>query len=38
LHVYDQVSAGFGMSPRGMPVDTWPDRLRDWLVASKLVR
>ena len=36
IHVYDQVSAGFGMSTRGLPVDTWPDRLFDWLVARKL--
>ena len=38
IHVYDQVSAGFGMSTRGLPVDTWPERLLDWLVARKLTR
>jgi len=37
IHVYDQVSAGFGMSSRGLPVDSWPERLFDWLVARKLV-
>jgi len=36
IHVYDQVSAGFGMSRRGLPVDTWTDRLHDWLVARAL--
>jgi dienelactone hydrolase len=36
LHIYDQVSAGFGMSKRGLPVDTWTDRLHDWLVARKI--
>jgi acetyl esterase/lipase len=36
IHVYDQVSAGFGMTKRGLPVDSWTDRLLDWLVARKL--
>jgi acetyl esterase/lipase len=36
IHVYDQVSAGFGMTKRGLPVDSWSDRLLDWLVARKL--
>ena len=36
IHVYDGVSAGFGMSKRGLPVDTWTDRLYDWLVARKI--
>jgi acetyl esterase/lipase len=33
LHIYDQVSAGFGMTPRGLPVDAWPQRLQEWLDA-----
>lgn len=37
LHVYDMVSAGFGMSRRGLPVDSWTDRLHEWLVARKIV-
>jgi acetyl esterase/lipase len=36
IHVYDGVSAGFGMSKRGLPVDTWTDRLYEWLVARKI--
>jgi acetyl esterase/lipase len=36
IHVYDQVSAGFGMTRRGLPVDTWSDRLLEWLVARNL--
>ena len=36
IHVYDQVSAGFGMTRRGLPVDTWTDRLHEWLVARKI--
>ena len=37
IHVYDQVSAGFGMSARGLPVDSWTDRLLDWMIARKIV-
>ena len=36
IHVYDQVSAGFGMTRRGLPVDTWTDRLYEWLLARKI--
>jgi acetyl esterase/lipase len=38
LHVYDGVSAGFGMTRRGHPVDGWTDRLYEWLVARELTR
>ena len=37
IHVYDQVSGGFGMSTRGLPVDTWNERLYEWLLARKIV-
>ncbi len=37
IHVYDQVSGGFGMSARGLPVDTWNERLYEWLLARKIV-
>jgi len=37
IHVYDQVSAGFGMTPRGLPVDTWTERLFEWMVSRKIV-
>ena len=36
IHVYDGVSAGFGMTKRGHPVDAWTDRLHEWLVAREL--
>jgi acetyl esterase/lipase len=36
IHVYDQVSAGFGMSNRGLPVDGWIERAHEWLVARKV--
>ena len=37
IHVYDGVSAGFGLSTRGLPVDGWKDRMYEWLVARRLV-
>ena len=37
MHVYDQVSGGFGMSKRGLPVDSWNERLLDWLSARKVI-
>ncbi len=36
IHVYDQVSSGFGMTRRGLPVDGWTDRFHEWLVARAL--
>jgi acetyl esterase/lipase len=38
IHVYDRVSAGFAMSKRGLPVDTWPDRLLDWMQLHHLLQ
>lgn len=38
LHVYDGISAGFGMTRRGQPVDGWTDRLHEWLIARELTR
>ena len=38
IHVYDGISAGFGMTKRGRPVDAWTDRLYEWLVARELTR
>jgi acetyl esterase/lipase len=37
IHVYDQVSGGFGMSARGLPVDSWNERLYEWLLARKII-
>jgi acetyl esterase/lipase len=36
MHVYDGVSAGFGISERGLPVDGWIDRAYEWMVARKI--
>ena len=38
IHVYDQVSAGFGLAKRGLPVDGWIDRAYEWMVARHLTQ
>ncbi|MDY6982090.1 MAG: alpha/beta hydrolase [Pseudomonadota bacterium] len=37
LHVYDQVSGGFGMTARGLPVDGWIERFHEWMSARDIV-
>jgi acetyl esterase/lipase len=36
IHIYDGISAGFGMTQRGLPVDGWTERFHEWLVARQL--
>jgi acetyl esterase/lipase len=36
IHIYDQVSAGFSLTKRGLPVDGWIDRAYEWMVARHL--
>jgi acetyl esterase/lipase len=37
LHVYAQGGHGFGMARRGLPIDTWIERLADWMSAQDLL-
>lgn len=37
LHVYAGGGHGFGMKASNLPVATWPDRLKEWMVDRKLV-
>lgn len=37
LHKFDVGGHGFGMLKRGIPVDNWPDLLKSWLQANKLI-
>lgn len=34
LHLYSKGGHGFGMSQNGLPVDSWIDRLYDWMKVS----
>jgi acetyl esterase/lipase len=38
LHIYAKGGHGFGMTKRGMPVDSWIDRFGDWLQAQGLLK
>lgn len=37
LHVYESGGHGFGMRAKGLPVDGWTARLRDWLAAQGML-
>ena len=38
LHIYSKGSHGFGMRRKNLPVDSWTDRLRDWLDVQGLLK
>lgn len=38
MHIYASGPHGVGMRPSHLPVATWPDRLRDWMVDQKLLK
>lgn len=38
IHIYSRGGHGFGLRKRSLPVDTWPDRFRDWLDLQGLLR
>lgn len=38
MHIYSRGGHGFGMRKKGLPVDSWPDRFRDWLNAQGLLK
>lgn len=37
LHKFDVGGHGFGMRKRDIPVDNWPDLLKNWLQTNKLI-
>jgi acetyl esterase/lipase len=38
LHIYAQGAHGFGMYKKGLPIDSWTDRYRDWLNSQGLLK
>jgi endo-1,4-beta-xylanase len=38
MHIYASGAHGVGMRPSALPVATWPDRLRDWMLDRKLIK
>lgn len=37
MHIYASGGHGFGMKLSNLPVATWPDRLKEWMVDQKLL-
>jgi acetyl esterase/lipase len=38
MHIYASGAHGVGMRPSALPVATWPDRLRDWMLDRKIIK
>src|SRR4051812_9496637 len=38
LHIYEKGGHGFGMTPKGLPVDHWVERFGDWLVQRGFIK
>ena len=38
LHIYAQGGHGFGMTKRGLPVDSWVERFGEWLAIQGLLK
>ena len=38
VHIYSRGGHGFGMRKRNLPIDTWTERLRDWLDVQGLLK
>ena len=38
MHIYSKGGHGFGMRKKNLPVDTWTDRLREWLDVQGLLK
>jgi acetyl esterase/lipase len=37
MHIYETGGHGFGMTPKGQPVDHWVERFGDWLGQRKII-
>jgi acetyl esterase/lipase len=38
LHIYSRGGHGFGMRKKGLPLDGWTERLRDWMAVQGLLQ
>ena len=38
MHLYAAGGHGYGMKKRGLPIDAWTDRLREWFASTVLAR
>jgi acetyl esterase/lipase len=38
MHIYASGGHGFGIKPSALPVSSWPDRLKEWMVERKFLK
>lgn len=38
MHIYASGGHGFGIKPSALPVSSWPDRLKEWMLDRKLLK
>ena len=38
MHIYEHGKHGFGMNASKLPVATWPDRLKDWMIDQGILK
>ncbi len=38
MHIYASGGHGFGIKPSALPVSSWPDRLKEWMVDRKFLK
>ena len=38
LHIYESGGHGFGMTPKGLPLDRWVERFGDWLGQRQYIK
>ncbi len=38
MHIYASGKHGFAMRESALPVATWPDRLKDWMIDRQLLQ
>ncbi len=37
LHIYESGGHGFGVRKTGLPVSSWPERMKEWMIRLKLI-
>ena len=37
LHIYESGGHGYGLRKTGLPVASWPERMKEWMIRLKLL-
>ena len=38
LHIYESGGHAYGLRKTDLPVTSWPDRMKDWMIRLKLLK